>query len=333
MQCSFHRHIDWFYVPEFSDSRRQLEVKIIDSQHLLTRHRSAVCKGHLGHAKKQHFIQVAAENSTPLKLGMMEQQLNMQSTDFALITFSQNVQNSMETAGHNQSAELCKLVHDWFAANDEPGISAVERCQMKLRYRDYLLSLDDLSCFPPPGSHINGYSLALWEATISSIDADLQMYAITRRRTYNNRSLSSQPCESLYSSLATMPGARNGVPSAVDLEVNMAKICGECVVRQDPTRGFSTRLSSAPVYPQMLLEKGVGPLLEPKAVPTFIREITIQDHLFDAPQRRRLCRKEPRGISAIHESGKGGHGVRHFHKTDESKINPLIRAGLSVDSK
>ncbi|XP_046549810.1 uncharacterized protein LOC124259674 [Haliotis rubra] len=117
-----------------------------------------------------------------------------------------------------------------------------------------------------------------------------------------------------------------------NLEVNMAKICGECIVRHDPTRGFSARLSSAPVYPQQLLERDVGPLPPPQDPPAFFHQIRIQNHLFDSWDRRRLARKEPKGLTAPHEPGRGAVGVRHYHKVNECKLNPLIRTGISVSS-
>ncbi|XP_046575902.1 uncharacterized protein LOC124283912 [Haliotis rubra] len=322
--------MEWFYIPEMTSARGHIEVKRIESHHLLTRHRSAICKGDLGFAKREHFVEVSRENTTPLKAGMMEEQLNMQSTDYARITFSAPVEHQLRLKGHSSSADLCRYVREWFQACDDPGISATDRCRMKYRYKKFLLSLTDLSTFPPVGSHVRGYPVPLWEATIASVDADIFMYAICKRRTYNNRALSSQPCENLFSCLATMPGARNGVPSCVELEVNMAKICGESIVRQDPNRGFGVRLSNAPVYPQVLLENDTGPLPLLVEPPTYIHCIPIKDHLFDAPARLRRARKPMQGISSLHEPGRGAVGVRSYHKVNENKMNPLIRAGLSV---
>ncbi|XP_070553208.1 uncharacterized protein [Ptychodera flava] len=254
----------------------------IDPHHLLTRHRSALCKRDLGSARRKDFIEVAEGNNTKLKLGMLEESLNMQSTDLALITFSESVEHELVNKGYTASAELCNNVRMWFEAQDEPGISAINRCKMKVRYRNKLLGMVDLMSFPPPGMHIQGYPKSLWESTIASVDADLLLYGIAARRTYNQRAVSSQTCEGLYSSLATMPGSKNGVPNCVDLETNMAKLCGEMVVRYDPSRGFPLRMSSSTVYPQRQLEDDVGPLPSPKKSPQFITSITLKDHLLIA---------------------------------------------------
>jgi hypothetical protein len=104
------REIEWFYVPEYSTPRNQLEVKNIDPHHLLTRHRIAICKGNVGRAKRHQFVNIASDNNTALKPGMMEQQMNIQSTDFARITFSEKVQRGLEQKGYEESAALCKYV-------------------------------------------------------------------------------------------------------------------------------------------------------------------------------------------------------------------------------
>ncbi|XP_070575154.1 uncharacterized protein [Ptychodera flava] len=229
-----NKPINWFYIPEYSKDRNELFVRKIDPHHLLTRHRSALCKRNIGSARKSDFLDVAKENKTSLKLGMMEDSLDMQSTDFSLITFSSEVEAELQKKGYTASANMCHAIRQWFESMDNPGISATERCRMKFRYRDVLLSMTDLSKFPPPGMYVQGYPKGLWESTIASIDADIILYGLVRRRTYNQRAVSSQLCESLFASMATMPGTKNGVPNCCDLETDFAKICGEVVVRYDP---------------------------------------------------------------------------------------------------
>ncbi|XP_035679573.1 uncharacterized protein LOC118417915 [Branchiostoma floridae] len=322
--------MDWFYIPEYSKARDQLEVRKIDYTHTLTAHRRAICKRNIGIAKREHFLKVAESGKTNLKVSMIEDSLNMQSTDFALVTFSEAVQTEMEKMGFPDSAAVCKMVREWFEANDAPGLGALERCRRKLRYKEYLMGLASLNTFPPPGMFVAGYPKTLWESTIAGIDSDIYLYSLTRRRTYSSRAASSQPCEGLFSSLAAMPGSRNGCPTAAQLESDMAKLTGEAIVRQDPARGFSLRLSKAPVYPQMVLEKDVGPLPEPQPPPTYIRAIAVKDHLFDSEKRKRRKPAEPKGISALHSTARGVQGVRQYHKVDEGKLNPLSRMGLSA---
>ncbi|XP_070537447.1 uncharacterized protein [Ptychodera flava] len=125
--------INWFYIPEYSTDRDDLLVRKIDPHHLLTRHRSALCKRNIGDAERKHFLEVAADNTTSLKLGMLQESLDMQCTDFSLITFSEEVQTQLEHKGYSASARWCKLVREWFHSMDEPGIPAVEKFKMKMR--------------------------------------------------------------------------------------------------------------------------------------------------------------------------------------------------------
>src|SRR5207249_3044874 len=104
------------------------------------------------------------------------------------------------------------------------------------RFRAHLLSLCDLTQFPPYTQFVRGYPAQLYESLISSIDADLMLYALTRRGTYNPRAISSQPCESLFGCLATLPGSKHGAPTASDIETSLAKVCGEMVLKVDKSK-------------------------------------------------------------------------------------------------
>lgn len=55
-------------------------------------------------------MEVAKEKKTQLKVGMLEDNLNMQSTDLSVITFSKEVQAELEMKGYSGSAELCERV-------------------------------------------------------------------------------------------------------------------------------------------------------------------------------------------------------------------------------
>jgi len=104
--------INWFYHPEFSDSRKQLELRRIDTHHLLTRTRTALNKGGVGLAKLEDFVKVAEDRSTKLKVAMLVNHLNMQSTDYALITFAEDVEEGLRQRGCFESAETCRLVSE-----------------------------------------------------------------------------------------------------------------------------------------------------------------------------------------------------------------------------
>lgn len=105
-----------------------------------------------------------------------------------------------------------------------------------------LINLVDIGKFPPVGSHIQGYPKQLWESLLSAIDGDILLYGLARRGTYNQRAVGSQPCEGLFSSLATLPSSHNGTPSSVALESDMGKVIGETLIRLDPERSVNTKL-------------------------------------------------------------------------------------------
>ena len=55
---------EWFYLPEFSQSRGQFEVKCIDSSHLLTRARRKACKGGIKGLSNERWLKVARKKYT-----------------------------------------------------------------------------------------------------------------------------------------------------------------------------------------------------------------------------------------------------------------------------
>ncbi|XP_013399595.1 uncharacterized protein LOC106165781 [Lingula anatina] len=325
--------LQWSYSPQYSASRDQLELRRIDSTHLLTRTRSAMNRSAcLGYAERAHLMEVAADMTTQLKVGMLEDNLNMQSTDLALLTFGEDVQEELEKKGYFSSAFMCQRIMDWFRACDDPAIPALTRCEMKLRYRQILEEFGSVFKFPPMGSHVEGYPKVLWEATLAAVDSDILLYALSRRGTYNQRSVSSQPCEGLFSSLATLPSAHNGAPSCVSLQTDMGKVIGESIIRLDSERNFPVRLSAAPVYSEKKLAEDVGELPCPKEVPVYIQSVEVKDHPFDSKNRRRRAPRKICGISDLHEPGRGVSGVRSYHKINEGQLNPLIRLGLSSNA-
>ena len=63
----------WFYVPEYSRTREQLEVRCIDSTHLLTLTRRKSCKGGLDGIPNTAWLKVAKSKKTFLSPVMVQE--------------------------------------------------------------------------------------------------------------------------------------------------------------------------------------------------------------------------------------------------------------------
>lgn len=59
------------------------------------------------------------------------------SENFARVMFSEEVQNCLSVLGFLKESRFCHLVRDFMFANDEPGIPAINRHQMRFALRNF----------------------------------------------------------------------------------------------------------------------------------------------------------------------------------------------------
>ena len=110
----------------------------------------------------------------------------------------------MRLLGHNKEAYFCKLVRDWYSADDAPGISAVNRAAYRLNMRKFLLDPLDFGQFPPYGSHVLGMSKQMLEGFLQSIDTNIQLYSVVIDGTMNSRAVSSLTNETFFGDMTDM---------------------------------------------------------------------------------------------------------------------------------
>lgn len=101
--------------------------------------------------------------------------------------------------------------------------------------KDFLLKNVDLGDFPPYGMYINGFTRVSFEGFLQKIDTNIQLYALTRSRTYNQRSISSLANETFFGELSEMDTTRLGYPKAVNIPRLMSTVTEILHYRCDPT--------------------------------------------------------------------------------------------------
>ena len=189
-------------------------------------------------------------------------------------------------------ALFCSLVRNWNLANDEPGISAVDRVAMRHLFKSWLLSLTVIERFPPPGSssHLMGIPMQLFEATIASIDAQLILYDLIPKGKYNPRSCGTNSCETYHSTVECMSHTNKGVPNCFELRQIMSRIAEFNMLRINPNKKFPNCTARRPTYmPQDLLltqddiseEMAYSPVIN-----TTVSSLNILDHFFDSEKRK-----------------------------------------------
>jgi hypothetical protein len=228
----------WFSIPEFSTERSQLEVKAVDATHLFTRLRRHSIRGNIKGVNKAAWQKVARDGRTFLSPLMVDELLDPMSVTMARTHFSETVEREMRRNGDISTADFVKDVRMWWIANDDPGIPALERIDMRINLRQRLLSGFDVSSptFPPPSSYKDGVPLQLWEALLIDIDAKCQLYALALQKSYNVRAFSSMMGETFFSELTLQDSKGHGAVSCEDFSRFIGLAIEQMHGRLDDTR-------------------------------------------------------------------------------------------------
>ncbi|XP_066266599.1 uncharacterized protein [Branchiostoma lanceolatum] len=328
----------WFYKPEFSSERSQLEVSCIDGDHLLTRWRAHCARGNVKRIKRDAWIQVAKDRTTNLNISMVEDMLDAQSVPIACTFFSRQVEEKMVHMGFDREACFVRHIREGLiVAHDDSGISSSDRVKMRFRLRTYLMVGVNFHRFPPPGRYISslGCPWQLWEDTIASIDAHMLLYPLVQQGSYNQRAFSSLLCEQFFSEMTgDDKTGHQGTLTAGELTRHFGATCEVLATRLNPHRKWDMRTKKSSVYPVVTAEprhacssmkKDTCLSLDKK----HILQIRPRNHVFDLIRRRKSQRKSGH-ISGPNEPARGARGVRQHHRIDESKLLPSTRAGIGL---
>lgn len=105
----------------------------------MTRARHKCCKGGLDNISNGPWLKVAKGRKTLLSTVMIEDIIDPMSVSMATTNFSEAVENTMLENGDVDAASLCHDIRRWWNAEDDPGISALDRMKMRTPLRTRLL--------------------------------------------------------------------------------------------------------------------------------------------------------------------------------------------------
>ena len=191
--------IIWYSKPEYIEQRFTHLFCLLDCHHLLTNARAKCCSSGIPSAgiDKNAWIKVAQEDGC-ISRALVEDLVDKQSNAYAQKTFSVEVETAMRKLQYDSTANFCKLIREWYNAEDEPGLAAAERCQRRLNLRAWLYSNIEIGKFPPPGSHVNGIPIVMFEGLMTNIERRIQLFPFVRKGTYNVRALGSLESENFF---------------------------------------------------------------------------------------------------------------------------------------
>ena len=327
--------INWFYILDRHPETGDVLVSTVDHHHLFIRLRMALVRGTLTTVSVSRFVDVANAGSTPLTRGIIVDGLEPQSEDFARITFSQQVEDKLRQNGAIAEAEFCRVVRNWNRANDEPGMSAMDRVRHRLEFRRWLLTDISFSDFPPDRGYIKGIPSDTFEAVVAAIDGYILLHSLIPNHSYNVRSVNTNDNETYHSIIYSLSNTKYGIPDCSELEALQARIWNCHRMKLDPEMPFQIRTAKKPTYidRKRLLQPVEDDPQHDKGQTTKVTEIKtieIKDHFFDTNSRTRAKpRHKRKGISKWLEPAKGVRGVREYHKVDESQLSALSRMGLA----
>ena len=214
--------ISWFSYPGYSDELKHLEPKCLDGEHLLVNARVKVCKDGMLGLQKEAWHQVAEVYPDVISKSLVVDLVDKQSAANAKRTFPVKVEEAMTKLGYENEAEFCRLIWHWYSAEDDPGIPALQRVRYRLDFKNFLLRDVDFGRFPTYGSYIKGIPKGMFEGVIQSIDTHLQLYALCKNGTFNQRAISSLVNETFFGELAEIEPTRLSCPKAVNIPRLMA---------------------------------------------------------------------------------------------------------------
>lgn len=218
---SSNERYTWYSQPEYFACANDYIVFLLDCHHLFVNARSYVCQHDIPglNVSTQAWKDVARLYSveTGLNTAMVCDVIDRQSNAIAQIVFGEKVENKMRQTGWYSEAMFCKTMREWYMAEDEPGLTVDVRHQMRMNMRNLLLSSVNLAEFPPPGQHIGGMPIVMFEGILTNIDRRTQLHELLPSKSYNVRAPNTLAVENLFSGFQDLDPKSSGVLLADDV--------------------------------------------------------------------------------------------------------------------
>ena len=163
---------------------------------------------------------------------MVDDLIDKQSNSFAKRTFSEEDEAEMLLNGDTEETEFCRLIHNWYMTEDDPGIPAINRCIYRLEMKDWILEKYNYMQFPPPGSHISDIPEVMFDGIITNSERKMQLYSCVKSGCFNSHTIISLDSENFFLNFEKLDPKGTGtirpedIPKAIGttLEVIQAKM-------------------------------------------------------------------------------------------------------------
>ena len=228
------RTISWFSQAKVT-SANKLQYHFTNACHILTCIRTKLCSTGIEGLKTEAWKKAALSKDSMLNISVIVDCIDKQDVALARRVFAEDVQSCM-LPDNPKEAAFCEMIRQWFDAEDEPGIDAIERCRRRLVLRDWLLEEYNCSVFPPPTRYVRGIPRQTFEALLTHIERKIQIYSFVPGKGYNVRSIGSQPVENFFSTFRDMDPTGQGTPKPDAIPDMMSSAAELDLIRLDPDR-------------------------------------------------------------------------------------------------
>ena len=331
-----HKQMYWFTQAEFSELRQKECFTIIDPTHILTNARCHLSKnGYPDLAiNRDAWVQVAKQHTTALNLSHVEDIIDPQDGDTAMLFFSEAVETQMRINGDYIEAEFCKLIRQWHAAMDERGHD--NRAKHIYETRNFLLEqlAPHLAIFPPATTHIKSIPIVTFMSLLLDCERSIQLFRYVKGGTFNLRALGSAMNETFFSGLRDIDVASQGVIAPDQIPKAMSTACLLMESRLDEERGFYMKTTKrCPVYTVPSFTNVTASFdISESSSQEKSSMIEFREHqAFDDKSHKRRWKNA--GVNHPDGPAKGAMSIRTqgSHKRREESLDYDVRAGLNIE--
>ena len=226
--------IQWFSQP-CVDSDGKVRFHFTDACHILTCLRTKICTTGVSGLRRKAWEAAALSDETTLNISVVVDCVDKQDVSLARRLFGQDVEASM-MPHYETEASFCRLIREWFDSEDEPSISAVDRCKHRVLLRNWLLEGYQIGKFPPPTRYVRGIPIVTFEGLVSNIERKLQLYAFVPGNMYNVRATGSQEVENFFSTFRDLEPTGKGIPKPDIIPEMLSAVAEVDNFRLDPDK-------------------------------------------------------------------------------------------------
>lgn len=322
IELPFSPHtFDYFSFPGMDSERSTVQPSTIDPTHILTNLRLHCTTKSVFHCDPAAFLRVCDTDSTALSRAVVTELLDKQNCAIAESVFSERVEQVMIQNGDIRESTLVKHIRHWFDATNKRGISVTQRIKYLVQMDYYCRRFWSGNKYPAPGMYVCGLPYQTFEAVLQSISCRLQLYKLSLKHCYNQRSVSTLHLESIFADVSTIAKQTNGCPLACEVPKQIAKMLHINSTKHDPHKCFSVRLAKKSNYPCM-----IGNAKRDFLILHYENNNIFQPHDFDFPDIKNRKKKHRRtDISNVDAPERGTLPVRTHFKIDESRVNATLR--------